>query len=126
LLHPSKLENDINGSRLALIIDIQSQLDQSLHEIFSIAAGIKQKPVSSPARADDQDLQEFKEFTPQGLSFALEFIHHSFRSIFDQSFCTIRELTKPPTVTIQSHQDFQSSRRDVMLHHATSATRSID
>ncbi|PLW34185.1 hypothetical protein PCASD_13305 [Puccinia coronata f. sp. avenae] len=126
LLHPSELENDINGSRLKLILDIQTELDQSLHEIFFIAAGIKRKPASSPTRADDQDLQQFKEFTRQGLSSALELLNHSLHSIFDQSFRTIRELTKPPNVTTESHQDFQSSRRDVILHHATSATSSMD
>ncbi|PLW48061.1 hypothetical protein PCASD_03606 [Puccinia coronata f. sp. avenae] len=126
LLHPSELQDDVDGSRLALIIDIQAELDQSLHEILTIATGIKDKPVSSPTRADDQDLQEFKEFTRQGLSSALKFLIHQVNSIFEQSSHVIKELTKPSTSTIESHQHLQSSLRFAILRRASVAATSID
>jgi hypothetical protein len=126
LLHPSELQDDINGARLKLILEIQSELDQSLHAIGSIAAGITQKPVSSATRADDQDLKEFKEFRRRGLSYTLHSLHSSLHSIFRNSSYTIKELTKPPTVTIEPHQHPQSSCRDAILFGKTSTARIID
>jgi hypothetical protein len=126
-LHPSELENNIDGPNLALIIEIQSELDQNLHDILSIAAsGIKHKPFTSPAQADDQDLEEFKEFRREGLSSELKSLNRSLLSLFDKSSNMIRELTRPSTLTIESHQRLQSSRRSAISQHTYTAARYID
>ncbi|PLW31634.1 hypothetical protein PCASD_17042 [Puccinia coronata f. sp. avenae] len=123
LLHPSELEDDIDGSSLALIIEIQSELDQNLHEILSIAAGIKHKPFSSPAQADDQELEEFKEFRRQGISSGLKTLNRTLHSLFDESSHMIRDLTKPSTLTIESYQHLQSSRSSAISQHTFMAAR---
>jgi hypothetical protein len=126
LLRPSELQDDVNDSRLKLIIDIQAELDQSLREIFSIAAGIQRKPVSIPTRSDDQDLEEYKEFRRQGLANGLELLNQSLVSIFDQSSLIIKELTKPSTMTIQWHQYLEWSRRSAIVREKISIASSIN
>jgi hypothetical protein len=71
LLNPSELQDDIDGSTLELIIEIQSRLDHTLGQIFLIAAGIKPNPVLAPSRRDENDLKGFKECRSEALLYQL-------------------------------------------------------
>ncbi|PLW48042.1 hypothetical protein PCASD_03621 [Puccinia coronata f. sp. avenae] len=86
LLNPPDLQDDIlNGSKLKLITEIQSELDHSLDQMLSISAGIRLRPIPSPADVDDKDLKEMKEFTRRGVFFKLHSLNHALRFIFDLS-----------------------------------------
>jgi hypothetical protein len=105
-LNPSELQNNMNGSILKSIIEIQSALDQSNNQMLSIAPVlIIPKPESSPNQADNQDLEEFKEFRRQGISVELKNLNLYLQLIFRLCYCTMKELEKPTEVMSYFYQD---------------------
>ncbi|PLW21016.1 hypothetical protein PCASD_15096 [Puccinia coronata f. sp. avenae] len=126
LLNPAELREDTNGSKLQPIAELQSDLDQSLDQVFSIAGGIKNIPVSSPAQADDNDSKEFKEYRRHGLAFQITCLVHRMRLTFYLCSRTIGDLKKPTKVTSRSDQIRQLTFPCKLMNRTTRATDVID
>ncbi|PLW48110.1 hypothetical protein PCASD_03613 [Puccinia coronata f. sp. avenae] len=99
LLDSSELREDLDGSKLQLITEIQSEIDQSLDQLFSIATGIQRRPASTPPRADDNDSREFKEYRRERLSIQLSCLNQELHWMFHLASSLIGDLKNPP----QSH-----------------------
>jgi hypothetical protein len=80
------------------MIGTQSELDQNLDQITSIAASIKPPSLSSPARTDDSDLQELKEFKLQKLFYSVKFLTHELCLIFDFFASSMQQSNRPKGV----------------------------
>jgi hypothetical protein len=118
----------LKGSKLKLITEIQSELDHSLDQMLSISAGIRLRPIPSPADVDDKDLKEMKEFIRRGVFFKLHSLNHALRFIFDLSSGTIRQLTKLTRVTTTSNSQpiHKLNLGDQMIMFKTIVANSID
>jgi hypothetical protein len=125
-LTPSELQDDTDGSKLKLIVETQSGLDQSLDQILSIAAGIKPKLPSSPARTDDNDLRGLKEFRRQGVLLPLRSLNDELGEICEFGASTMRDLKKGTQETSLWYRIRQLNRRGLLFELIISATSSID
>ncbi|PLW48049.1 hypothetical protein PCASD_03599 [Puccinia coronata f. sp. avenae] len=105
LLNPSELREDMNGSKLRLMTEIQSELDQSTNHLLSILSVHRHKSDTSPPQADDPDLQEFKQFRCRAVSLQLEYLNHQLYFIFRFCSSSMREFKKPTNVLSHSHQN---------------------
>ncbi|PLW07459.1 hypothetical protein PCASD_21067 [Puccinia coronata f. sp. avenae] len=128
LMNPLELEDDIDGSRLKLIVEIQSGLNQNSDQILSIVAGIKPELIASPRppQADDSHLQELKEFRRQGLWYKLDSLKHQLRTIYERCAFTIRDLKKSTKAISHSHQTRKLNHRHEIIRRTINATESID
>jgi hypothetical protein len=128
LMNPLELEDDIDGPRLKLIVEIQSGLNQNSDQILSIVAGIKPELIASPRppQADDSHLQELKEFRRQGLWYKLDSLKHQLRTIYERCAFTIRDLKKSTKAISHSHQTRQLNHRHEIIRRTINATESID
>ncbi|PLW24514.1 hypothetical protein PCASD_07442 [Puccinia coronata f. sp. avenae] len=131
LLNPSELRDDVDGSKLQLITEIQAELDQSTNQILTFAAGANyMADDTSPAQADDRDWKELKQFRRRGLSFRLRcLLNHPLRFTFDLCYKAMKELQNPTTNAI-SHEPPHPNRKPRytigIVERTAFVTRSID
>jgi hypothetical protein len=122
LLNLSELQEDMNGFKIQLITEVQSELDQSTDQLLSFSAGIQHKADSSPTQADDKDLRELKQFRRRGLSSQLQLVKDPLRLIFNSCSSITRELKD---TTSHSHQNPKSRHTCGITQSLAYATRLI-
>ncbi|KAH9445916.1 hypothetical protein MJO28_012243 [Puccinia striiformis f. sp. tritici] len=94
LLDPSRLQIDPEPT-LELILDTQSELDTTLHQIEDALNNLHYKSdplVKSSEREDDGHFKEFKGFRMFGLDNRFRGLLHPTTSLFEQSQKLIRQL----------------------------------
>jgi hypothetical protein len=111
----------MNGSKLQLITEIQSDLNQSVDQLLLFASGIQHKTDSSPTQEeDDKDLKELKRFRRRGVAWKLRFLNQPLRLTFDSCSSAASELKD---TTSQPHPKGQLSR---ITENSAIVTRSIN
>jgi hypothetical protein len=136
LLDPSsELPEDMNASKLQLITEIQSELDQTTDQVLSLSAGVKREEDSPVTQANDQDLKESKQFRRQGLSIKLRLMKHQLFLIFKLCFQTTKEFelrssTNPTVVAAPLHPNRHNFNDDTdsygVLERTAHVIESID
>ncbi|KAI9622013.1 hypothetical protein H4Q26_015451 [Puccinia striiformis f. sp. tritici PST-130] len=84
------------GTRLDQISHLQSELDQTLHQIVSFAAIVRRRTLFSPADTDDRHSEELKAFRFQGLQSRVKDLTGTLSNLFANSSGVVRSLKLSP------------------------------
>jgi hypothetical protein len=129
LLNPSEiLQDDINGSLLKTIIEIQSGLGENNSQILSISSQLQNNLIESAPRTDDKDFKGLKQFRLEGVSHELESLGVQLTYIFDLGAETLIEFTKSDSTKAARywHPIRILNHTNEIMDYTTEATAIID
>ncbi|PLW21113.1 hypothetical protein PCANC_05463 [Puccinia coronata f. sp. avenae] len=129
LLNPSEiLQDDINGSLLKTIIEIQSGLGENNGQILSISSQLQNNLIESAPRTDDKDFKGLKQFRLEGVSHELESLGVQLTYIFDLGAETLIEFTKSDSTKAARywHPIRILNHTNEIMDYTTEATAIID